>query len=69
MYEELVPPPFFFQMIILSMHLLPRMTVWKATKNEVKNSCPQWDSNPQPQDLKYDALPAELTGLDESCTI
>ena len=26
-YKELVPPPIFFQMVIISMHLLPRMNV------------------------------------------
>ena len=53
----------YLYMIILSMHLFPQMVVMlgfmcmvhsiyknarKAKKYEVKNPCPQWDSNPQP---------------------
>ena len=37
-------------------------------QNEKKN-CPQWESSPQPCDLKTDALPTALTGLAESCAI
>ena len=37
--------------------------VSKATIYRMKNSCPQWDSNPQPWDFKHDALPTELPGL------
>ena len=29
----------------------------------MKNSCPQSDSNPQPEDQKSDAQPTELAGL------
>ena len=29
----------------------------------MKNSCPQWDSNPKPRYFKSDALPTELGGL------
>ena len=82
MYLELVPPPFFFQMIILSMHIhiyLGWMSclisfVWHQStcqeriesekKPKMKNSCSQWESNPQPWALKSDALPTELTCLD-----
>ena len=35
--------------------------------DKIQNSCPQLDSNPQPWDLKSDALPTELAGLVESC--
>ena len=74
-----------FQMIILSMHLYtfderhawfhlyvtsrPARSASKATKSKMKNSCLRWDSNPQPRYLKSNALPIELNGLDESCTI
>ena len=35
----------------------------KSNKIQMKNSCPQWDSNPQPSDLESDALPTELCCL------
>ena len=35
----------------------------KRQNTKWKNSCPQLDSNPQPLDLKSDALPTELAGL------
>ena len=42
----------------------------KATKYKMKKkNCPQWESSPQPCDLKTDALPTALTGLAESCAI
>ena len=41
----------------------PARSALEATKYKMKNSCPQWDSNPQPLDLKSDALPTELAGL------
>ena len=79
MYYELVPPPFFFQMIIFSMHLYtsnerhacfhlygasrPARSASKATQSKIKISCPQWDSTQQPWNLKSDALPFELTSL------
>ena len=66
-------------MIILSLHLYtsdecyawfhlygtsrPARGASKAKKCKIKNSCSHWDSNPQPLDLKSDALPTELTGL------
>ena len=37
----------------------------KRQNTKLKNSCPQWDSNPQPFDSKSDALPTELAGLGE----
>ena len=39
----------------------------EAKKYKMKNSCPQWDSNPQPWYLKSDALPTELAGLVVCC--
>ena len=64
---------FYFKMIILSMHLLPRLNVMldficmepvdltgPTTKYKMTNSCQQWDSNTQPPDLYSDALPTEL---------
>ena len=45
----------------------PARSASEATKYKMKNSCPQWDSNPQPSDLKSDALPTELAGFVECC--
>ena len=45
----------------------PARSASGATKYKMKNSRPQWDSNPQPSDLKSDALPTELAGLGECC--
>ena len=72
-------PPFLFQMIILSMHLYtsneyhawfhlygtkrPARSASKAKKCKMENSCPRWDSIPQPWDLKSDALRIEVIGL------
>ena len=83
MHFEQVPPPFFFQMIILSMHLYtwdgrhawfhlhgssrPARSASEATKYKMKHSCSHWDSIPQPWDFKSDALPTELIGLVECC--
>ena len=41
----------------------PARSVSEAKKCKMKNSCPQWDSNPQPWLFKSDALPTELAGL------
>ena len=38
-----------------------------SDKNKMKNSCPQWDSNPQPWVFKSDALQTKLAGLVECC--
>ena len=35
----------------------------KRQNTKWKIPCPQWDSNPQPFDSKFDALPTELAGL------
>ena len=35
----------------------------ESEKCKIKNSCSQWGSNPQPSDLRSDALPTELTGI------
>ena len=43
----------------------PARSASEARKYKMKNSCPLWDSNPQPSDLKSDALPTELAGLGE----
>ena len=72
---------FFFQVIILSMHLYtsdghhawfhshgtsrPARSGSEATKYKMKHSCAKWYSNPQPRDFKSDALPTELAGLVE----
>ena len=45
----------------------PARSASKATKYKMKKSCPQWNSNPQPWDLKSDALPTEIAGLVECC--
>ena len=47
----------------------PARSASKATKYKMKNSCPQWDSNPELWDLKSDPLPIEQIRLDVSCTI
>ena len=39
----------------------------RVESDNMNNSCPQWDSNPQPWDLKSDALPTEPVGLVECC--
>ena len=68
----------FFQMIILSMHLCTSdgRHAWfhlylarRPAIYQMKNSCPQWDPNQQPWDVKSDALPTELAGLVESCLL
>ena len=45
----------------------PVRSTSEAKKYKMKNSCPEWDSNPQPWDLKSDALPTELAGLVVRC--
>ena len=45
----------------------PVRSASEAKKYKMKNSCPQWDSNPQPWDRKSDALPTELAGLVVCC--
>ena len=47
----------------------PARSALKATEYKMKKILPTVDSNPQPWDLKSDALPTELLGLDEICTI
>ena len=39
----------------------------RSDKIQNENSCPQWDSNPQPSDFKSDSLPTEPAGHVECC--
>ena len=79
---ERVLPPFAFKWSFSLCFYIPRMDVMldficmrpvylqgarrKRQNTKWKKSCPQWDSNPQPQDLKTGALPTELAGLVKS---
>ena len=49
------------------LHGTSRPSASEALKYQMKNSCPQWDSNPQPWNFKSDSLPTELAGFVECC--